>query len=76
MKDEECARATAELDFWRKTAEEKENQQGTGTHDNQPVYQKTERANAPPAVTPMRNTSDTTSGEHTLTITLTITITP
>lgn len=75
MKDEECARATAELDFWRetqrKTVEENENQQktpGTGTHDNQPVYQKTERANAPPAVTLMHNTGDTTSGKHTLTL--------
>ncbi|KTF84300.1 hypothetical protein cypCar_00018370 [Cyprinus carpio] len=63
MKDEECARATAELDFWRetqrKTAEEKENQQktrGTGPQDNQPVNQKT--------VTLMRNTGDTTSGQR------------
>uniref|UniRef100_A0A8C2EZR0 Dynein axonemal assembly factor 4 n=1 Tax=Cyprinus carpio TaxID=7962 RepID=A0A8C2EZR0_CYPCA len=54
IKDEECARAAAELDFWkemlRKTAEENENQtklQGSSTHNNQ---QRTERANAAPAV--------------------------
>lgn len=61
MKDEECARATAELDFWRetqrKTAEEKENRQklqGAGKRDNKPVYQKTERANVTPAITPLQ----------------------
>ncbi|XP_052438315.1 dynein assembly factor 4, axonemal [Carassius gibelio] len=71
IKDEECTRATTELEFWRetqrKTAEEIENQQktrGTGTQDKQPVYQKTERANAPPAITLMRNTGDTTSGQR------------
>lgn len=69
IKDEECVRATAELDFWRetqrKTAEEKENRQklqGAGKRDNKPVYQKTERANVTPAITPLHNTSSTTSG--------------
>ncbi|RXN24276.1 dyslexia susceptibility 1 candidate gene 1 protein [Labeo rohita] len=70
MKNEECARATAEMDFWRetqrKTAEENENQQklrGTGILDNQPVCQKTECANATPAVTVLHNTGNTTSGQ-------------
>uniref|UniRef100_A0A8C1Z9D5 Dynein axonemal assembly factor 4 n=1 Tax=Cyprinus carpio TaxID=7962 RepID=A0A8C1Z9D5_CYPCA len=67
MKDEECARAAAELDFWkemlRKTAEENENQtklQGSGTHNNQ---HRTERANAAPAVMLLCNTGNTTSGQ-------------
>uniref|UniRef100_A0A8C2EX47 Dynein axonemal assembly factor 4 n=1 Tax=Cyprinus carpio TaxID=7962 RepID=A0A8C2EX47_CYPCA len=67
IKDEECARAAAELDFWkemlRKTAEENENQtklQGSSTHNNQ---QRTERANAAPAVMLLCNTGNTTSGQ-------------
>lgn len=74
MKDEECARATVELDLWRekqrKTAEENDNQrkqQGAGKHENKPVYQKTERANVTSAIiTPLHNTANTTSGEQTL----------
>ncbi|XDV28613.1 hypothetical protein PO909_031849, partial [Leuciscus waleckii] len=73
IKDEECARATAELEFWRetqrKTAEEKENRQkleGAGKRDNKPVYQKTERANVTPAITPLYNTSNTTSGQRSI----------
>lgn len=73
MKDEECARATVELDFWRekqrKTAEENDNQrklEGAGKHENKPVYQKTERANVTPAITPLHNNSNTTSGKQIL----------
>lgn len=73
IKDEECARATAELDFWRetqrKTAEEKKNRQklqGAGKHDNNPLYQRTERVNVPPAITPLHNNSNTTSGQRSI----------
>ncbi|XP_051579945.1 dynein axonemal assembly factor 4-like [Myxocyprinus asiaticus] len=56
MKDEECARATAELEVWRETqrkpAEEKEiqlKQKESGKHDNKPIYLNTKRASATPA---------------------------
>ncbi|XP_077050731.1 dynein axonemal assembly factor 4 [Siphateles boraxobius] len=70
MKDEECARATAELDFWRetqrKTAEEKERLQRAGKHNNKAVHQKTEPANVTPAITPLHKHSNNTSGQRSI----------
>ncbi|ROJ29156.1 Dynein assembly factor 4, axonemal [Anabarilius grahami] len=66
MKNEECARATVELDFWRekqrKIAEDNENLQKLQGAGNKPVYQKTERANVTPAI----NTANTTSGQRSI----------
>ncbi|XP_067275204.1 dynein axonemal assembly factor 4-like isoform X2 [Pseudorasbora parva] len=71
MKEEECTRATVELDFWRetqrKTAEENENRQKlqeASKHDSQPVYRKTERTNVTPAVKSLNNNANTTSGQR------------
>ncbi|KAK9959150.1 hypothetical protein ABG768_011229 [Culter alburnus] len=67
MKNEECARATADLENWREKAEENKNRQKpqrAGKHENKPVYQKTERANVTPAITPLHNNSNTTSGQR------------
>lgn len=67
MKDEECLRATAELDVWRetqrKTAEEETQKTSTNntTHDNQ----KTERVNVTPAEKPLHNAANTTTGKQT-----------
>lgn len=69
MKNEECARATADLENWREKAEENKNRQKpqrAGKHENKPVYQKTERANVTPAITPLHNNSNTTSGKQIL----------
>lgn len=69
-KDEECARATAELDFWRETqrttAEGNENQikeQRTSTHDDKPAPQKIKHANTSPADTALVKTDNTITGQ-------------
>ncbi|XP_051512003.1 dynein axonemal assembly factor 4-like isoform X2 [Myxocyprinus asiaticus] len=68
VKDDECARATAELEVWRETqrkpAEEKDNQlkqQESGKQNNKPIFQNTERANATPAARQLHNTGQKSS---------------
>ncbi|KAA0715262.1 Dynein assembly factor 4, axonemal [Triplophysa tibetana] len=67
MKDEECLRATAELEVWRetqrRTAEETQKRSRSTTHDNKPDHQKTQRVNITSAVKPLHNTANTATDQ-------------
>ncbi|KAI7802629.1 dyslexia susceptibility 1 candidate gene 1 protein, partial [Triplophysa rosa] len=67
MKDEECLRATAELEVWRETqrkpAEETQKRSSSTTRHNKPDHQKTERGNVTPARKPLHNTANTATDQ-------------
>ncbi|XP_056622390.1 dynein assembly factor 4, axonemal [Triplophysa dalaica] len=67
MKDEECLRATAELEVWRetqrKTAEETQKRSSSTTHNNKPDHQKTQRVNVTSAIKPLHNPANTSTDQ-------------